>query len=375
MIDITKILKRAWHILWNYRILWVFGLLLAVTTGGGGRAGSGTGTNTASPGASLNQPPFLRELSQWFELNLGPLLLRPERYIATWIEIGLGLLLLGLLVGAVFAVLRYVSEAAVIRMVNGYEETGVKAGFAQGWRMGWSRAAFRMWLIDLIIVLPPLALVLILVALGIGVYFMVRDGLTALAVIGLVASIGLGCLLLLAIIVVAILLGLLSQFFKRSAALENNGVVESLRRGWEMVRRNWQSAALMWLIMVAVAIAWALVSVVLIILLIPVFVLLILPGLIVAVFPALAALGIASLFVGSPWSWIIAVLAGAPFFLLIVGSPMLLVSGWVQIFSSSVWTLTYREVKAQGAVVPSQPESMAPGTSGGGQGALVAGGP
>ena len=33
MIDIGKILKRAWHILWNYRILWIFGILLAITPG------------------------------------------------------------------------------------------------------------------------------------------------------------------------------------------------------------------------------------------------------------------------------------------------------------------------------------------------------
>lgn len=37
-----QILKRAWHILWNYRAIWVFGILLALTTasgGGGGQSG------------------------------------------------------------------------------------------------------------------------------------------------------------------------------------------------------------------------------------------------------------------------------------------------------------------------------------------------
>ncbi len=34
MINIGKILKRAWHILWNYRVLWIFGILLAITAGG-----------------------------------------------------------------------------------------------------------------------------------------------------------------------------------------------------------------------------------------------------------------------------------------------------------------------------------------------------
>jgi hypothetical protein len=31
--DAIKILKRAWHIVWNYRALWVFGILLALTAG------------------------------------------------------------------------------------------------------------------------------------------------------------------------------------------------------------------------------------------------------------------------------------------------------------------------------------------------------
>ena len=42
-IDPVKIIKRAWHILWNYRTLWVFGLILAIATAGshgGGNNGS-----------------------------------------------------------------------------------------------------------------------------------------------------------------------------------------------------------------------------------------------------------------------------------------------------------------------------------------------
>ena len=28
-IDIGKVLKRAWHVLWNFKVLWIFGILLA----------------------------------------------------------------------------------------------------------------------------------------------------------------------------------------------------------------------------------------------------------------------------------------------------------------------------------------------------------
>ena len=34
MLDIKKILQRSWHILWNYRTLWIFGFILALAIGG-----------------------------------------------------------------------------------------------------------------------------------------------------------------------------------------------------------------------------------------------------------------------------------------------------------------------------------------------------
>lgn len=40
MFKIDQILKRAWEILWNYKVLWIFGFLLALT-GAGSRGGSG----------------------------------------------------------------------------------------------------------------------------------------------------------------------------------------------------------------------------------------------------------------------------------------------------------------------------------------------
>jgi len=38
----------------------------------------------------------------------------------------------------------------------------------------------------------------------------------------------------------------------------------------------------------------------------------------------------------------------------VLGSPLLLIGGWMHIFQSSVWTLTYREFKALGANLPEE---------------------
>ena len=54
MLDITKILKRSWQILWNYRMLWVFGFILALTVGGTNFTRGG-GNSSSSGNQNNNQ--------------------------------------------------------------------------------------------------------------------------------------------------------------------------------------------------------------------------------------------------------------------------------------------------------------------------------
>jgi len=360
MIDYGKILKRAWHILWNYKVLWIFGFLLALTAGGGvGVRGDYSYRFNGPPGENggfgpgrYPPSPFLREFNTWAEKNIAPLFAHPEQHVATFIWIGAAILLLIILTGVIFAILRYVSEAAVIRMVDEYEQTGTKVGFKQGWRIGWSRRAFRMWVIDLVISLPVFLLIALLIGLGVLFFNSIESGKASLAIGGMIAAIGCMFLFLFAFIILMVFLGLLSQFFKRVAALENAPVGESFRQGWQMFKDNWKSAALMWLIMLGIGIGYAIAGFILIIILIPAFIITGLAGLVVAAIPGLIAFGITSLFASGPLAWIIGILAALPFFFLMLGSPLLLIGGWIQIFHSSVWTLTYREFKFLGAATP-----------------------
>ncbi|HNA90584.1 MAG TPA: hypothetical protein PK989_14815 [Anaerolineales bacterium] len=55
--DPVKILKRAWHILWSYRVLWVFGLILAIAGAGThGNNGSNNGAQYETDSQSSRQP-------------------------------------------------------------------------------------------------------------------------------------------------------------------------------------------------------------------------------------------------------------------------------------------------------------------------------
>jgi len=369
MIDIGRILKRAWHILWNYKILWVFGVLIAITAGSqggggnGGNGGSGSGfqfnSGSLPPGTNPDIARFLENATNWFQTHIDPIFLHPEGYITLFIWIGAGLLLLILVSAVVTALIRYPSETAVLRMVDEYEKSSVKLGFRQGWRKGWSRAAFRLWLIDLLVLgLPTLAFLLIMSGLGAATYFSAVSSNRTTGAMGLVAAIGSMLVVVFAFIVLMIFVGLLRQFFMRMVALDNLDVGQSIRMGWEMFKRNWQGAVLMWLVILGLGIAYFLVSLVLVILLIPVFLILLVPGLIVAAIPALVTFGLVHLFLSGPLTWIIAILVGLPFLFLVAGSPLLLIGGWVQIYSSSVWTLTYREMKALENLTPAQAQAV-----------------
>jgi hypothetical protein len=353
MIDIGKILKRAWHILWNYRILWIFGILLALTGGGGGGGNGGGGSGSSNynggngtPRIDWNSSPFLHDLYNWFQANIEPILSHPNKYIATFIWLGVGLLLFIIIISVVTALIRYPVETAVIRMVDEYERTGTKVGFRQGWKLGWNRRAFRIWVIDLIVSLPVLLLLAILGGLGFLAFMGARSGHGAAVAASLITAIGCAFLFILAFIIFAVALSLLRQFFIRKAALEDAGIGASFRNGWDMFKHNWKNAGLMWLVMIGIGIGVGIAGLIVFFLLIPAYVVLALPAAVVALIPGLAVFGITSIFASGPLAWILGVLAALPFFFLIVFAPLTLVSGWYKIYASSVWTLTYREIQA-----------------------------
>ena len=354
MIDFGKILKRAWFILWNYKVLWIFGILLALTTGGGGSGNSGNNSgyqfngndNNNGQGFDMSQAgPWMRELADWFTKAVVPLFEHPSEHIATFIWIGVALFLFILVVSLIAAFIRYPAEVAVIRMVDGYEANGEKVGFRAGWKLGWNRRAFRLWVIDLIIGLPALLFVSLLLILGVMFFVNATDVTRATSVSLVIATIGCLFLLMLVFIILMVFLRLLREFFSRFIALEETGIGEAFSRGWAFFKHNWKSAAVMWLIMLGIGIGVGIAGIIVFFVLIPVYLVLLIPAVLVAVVPGLIAFGIASLFVSGPLTWIIAILFALPIFFTILFSPLYLFGGWYQVYTSSVWTLTYREMK------------------------------
>lgn len=360
MIDIGKIIKRAWHILWNYRVLWIFGLLLALTAGGNGGSSQGpryqfSGDRGQYTSSGADTPAWMQDFADWLEINVLPMLEHPDRYISTLIWIGVGIFLFILIFSVIFAIIRYVSETAVIRMVDEYEQSGTRLGFKAGWKLGWNRRAFRLWVINLVVNLPAFLFVSLVFGMGLLIYFSIESGNEGLAASGIVTAIGCTFLFLFFFVIFMIFLNLLRQFFVRFAALEDRPVGESIRQGWALFKHNWKSAALMWLVMLGIGIGFGIVGLIIFFLLIPAYAIMILPAAIVAAIPGLIAFGITSLFSSGPLAWIIAAVFALPVFFTVVFLPLALVNGFYLIFSSNIWTLTYREIKALDPNLPVEP--------------------
>jgi hypothetical protein len=95
----------------------------------------------------------------------------------------------------------------------------------------------------------------------------------------------------------------------------------------------------MWLIMLGLGIAW-------IIVIIPVTLIVLVLALAAGGLPALAVGALASMSLEGAWPYIIGAAIGIPIFILVMVVPLTFLGGLVEVFKSSVWTLTYRELRA-----------------------------
>ncbi len=371
MLNIEKILKRSWHILWSYKLLWVFGFLLALTAGGSSmprfnsffnnrRPMRPTGIEVPRGFEGLRGDTFAEKLGDGLR-QMGWALQKLQEQHPQEFRLGIALMVTFfaavLLFSLLGAFLRYTAETASIRMVAEYEFTGLKVGFRQAWRYGWSRQAWRLFLVNFVVHLPVLALFVVLGLAAWWVFSAILGGVRSTIFSAVIAASGLAFLLIFITAVVMVVFYVLRDFAWRLVALDGAGVMESLRLAWALVKRHWKNVGLVWLVMVGLKIAWGILFFILVFPLLVVSIFTAVAGLLVAVLPALLTAGVASLLSApSYWPWLFAAVIALPFFFVVAFSPILLVSGWWRIYQSSTWTLTYRELKALEAVSSLPPE-------------------
>ena len=394
-----NVLKKAWQVLWRYKALWLFGVLLTMTSVSGwifmmnndsdndignqsfrinripsqgleiilpvvitGDIPVGlTGENVIIPGTKISIPNITRHVNldvigvvtitrqngvefevrgyrNWQQL--------PAQTRTTLLTALIVLAVLVVVIWFIAKVIYYVSDSALIRMVDDYEEIGTRRNIWRGLRLGFSRPAFRFFLMDLIIDLPVGFLFLVLFSLASMPLILWISDSDYLGTFGTLLATSLGILVLLLAIITSILLGLLKHFFHRACALEDLGVIASIRRGVAVVRQHVKDVGLMWLVVSAIYIVWPMTV-------LPLVMLLIGFGLATSGSMALLVGGLATLVSGSAvLPWIMAALMGAITFMLTLAVPLVFLGGLRTVYISSVWTMTYRELRPLTTILP-----------------------
>ncbi len=222
-LDFGTILRRAWQITWQNKILWLFGILAALA--GGSPAprfqwNFGSPRVPDMPDRGPNLPPgWGRDLQRLFEG-----LDRP-----TIIAIGVALACVALLVALAFMVLGAIGRGGLVGGTRRAAGNG-RVTFAEAWADG-----TRYWL-------PVL-----LIALVVGVAGFVV-GIISVAAIAAICLIPLGIVGFLAVAA----LGVYGTLAQVAAVTDNLGVVEAFRRAWELIRTNLGNILLLVLILVVV---------------------------------------------------------------------------------------------------------------------------
>jgi hypothetical protein len=353
--DYGRALGHAWQNVWRYRALWVFGVILALTTTSWSAVAlydlcddrwdrwEGWGmTITTMPGETAWEA-----LQRTMQADIDQANRELDRFLAEELHVKVKsnvivitavLLGIALIIAVVSRVARYVGEVALIRMVSDAEATGQRHNAWRGLCLGWSRSAWRIFLVNVL-------LGLLAVAAGVGLFGLILgplplwvNGSEIVIFTFALSTAGLSCVAIVAMIVFAAVLGVVKRLAWRASAVDGLGVMASIRRGWAVMRQRLKHAGLIWLITLAVGSAWPLAMV-------PVVLLLLGVGVLLGGLPAVLVGGIASLGATGDAPVFIAIAVGIPIFLFVMVVPLILLAGLREVFVSSLWTLTYRELQ------------------------------
>jgi hypothetical protein len=223
----SEILSRAWQIIWKHKVLWIFGILAGCASGSGGGGGGNTNFSREQQAPSQMQP-YLNRAQTFFE-SIPP---------STWImiAIGVGLLVLILVVLGIF-----LGTIGKIGLIRGAQQADQDMASRLAFGELFKGSLPYFWRVFLLNLLVGLVIFVVVILLAIG------------AVLGAVLTLGLILICLLPLlclfIPLAIAINLVIEQATIAIVAENLGVMDGLRRGWEVVKTNVGPMIVMWLIL------------------------------------------------------------------------------------------------------------------------------
>ena len=302
------LLQRAWRLTWQHRFLWILGLFAASSgvscAGSGGGGGDVQELDDALGGPSPELDQLGRQLGVWLQENLGLIVL-----VA-------GLLLL---LGLGFLVLSLIAQGGLTR-ASADLALGRPSSLGAAWRAGlgtfWRYAGLWLTLLGLGLLVAAVVVILaVLAVLAVQASGNPPALVAGLVILAILLALGVG-------LPIGVLASIVVTLALRAIALEAIGPVASLREGARLLRARPGACLMVWLLALAVSIAGGIA--------------LAIGALIVAV--PLAILGFLLWLGTSSPPVVIAFAVVAGLVLLLV---LLLLSGWLNAYIWTYWTLAY----------------------------------
>ncbi|MBC7236244.1 MAG: hypothetical protein H5T69_10415 [Chloroflexi bacterium] len=334
--DYGRIIKRAIEITLRHRVLWIFGIAVALFGGVSGKQGGGQGLQYAFSGQDWQR--FFRQGPGVPARPFSPF--GPVVPWETILPMVFGLLALLFVLGLAWIVVgilvRYTSLGALIGMVNEIEERE-ETSFRAGLRIGWGRL-LHLFVMNLIIGIAVFILVLVLILIlilggllaAVPAILLFRVGEGA-GIVGILIGVAVGLVLILVLVLLGLALSaaatLVREYAFRASVLDQRGIFEALGAGLGLMRSRLRESLLIWLFLAVIRLALGIVAIPLVLI-----------GIGIVLGPALAAYGLSE-------SFGLAALSAVPGLLLLLLAGAFLGGLWAT-FYSAAWTLTFRELRA-----------------------------
>lgn len=229
-----NIVSRSVNIVWQQKFLIALGFLASLGSGS-----SSTFSNSDGSGSGTGQP--FGESYQIPDIS--------EEVAALAVGAVVALVCVALIIGIVLWIVSSVARGGLIAAVDDIE-SGQKTSFTHAWTAGWSKLGTLLG----IGFLPAIPGFIIFIGglMAFGVY----GGFAAFyeeQVVPGMAGLGIAIALLACIGVPIILaLTILRHFAERACMLENLGVIDAYRRGWDVLTANLSEAVILFLLQIAI---------------------------------------------------------------------------------------------------------------------------
>ncbi|MCA9981671.1 MAG: hypothetical protein KDD89_12580 [Anaerolineales bacterium] len=261
--DYSALLKRAASIVWNHKFLWALGFLAALggnTLNGGGNSGSSfnfpsspstSGPSTPTPGGGGDFEAEMEAFADELARGGDPFSAMPELVagIASFIFLLVCCLFLFFIV---MWFVRQVAEAGMIQSVF-----NIEAGQSMDFGSAMSVGMDSLWRYVAINVLLKLIPGLIIAVIGGGVAFAIVGAAITESEEAILGALGtmFACLFPLLCIfwVYNIWVTLVYPFAQRGVTLQDLGVMESIKHGWQTLKDNFTPIFLLGILFVALS--------------------------------------------------------------------------------------------------------------------------